>query len=84
MTDWIDKCDSSQFRSDYEQGWEPPKQVRSGCKQEMQVLECERRISIRIDLNILKFLQYAGAVMIFKISILSICIDENAYMLVNM
>ena len=32
----------------------------------------KRCFSIRIDLNIPKFLQYAGAVMIFKISILNI------------
>lgn len=57
--------------------------MRSGCKRVMQVLECERCISIRIDLNIPKFLQYAGAVMIFKISIPSIYRGEVAYMLVN-
>ena len=83
-TDWIDKSDSSQFRSDSGQGWRATKKVRSGCKRVMRVLECERCFSIRIDLNIPKFLQYAGAVMIFKISIPSICIGENAYMLVNM
>ena len=82
-TDWIDKSDSSQFRSDFGQGWRATK-ARSGCKRVMQALECERCISIRIDLNIPKFLQYAGAMMIFKISIFSICIGENAYMLVNM
>ena len=82
-TDWIDKSDSSQFRSDFGQGWRATKE-RSGCKRVMQVLERERCISIRIDLNIHRFLQYAGAVIIFKISILSIYISENAYMLVNM
>jgi hypothetical protein len=73
-TDWIDKSDSSQFRSDFGQGWRATKKVRSGCKPVMQVLEYKRCFSIRIDLNIPKFLQYAGAMIIFKISILSICI----------
>jgi hypothetical protein len=83
-TDWIDKSDSSQFRSDFGQGWRATKKVRSGCKRVMRVLEYERCFSIRIDLNIRKFLQYAGATMIFKISIQSICMGQNAYMLVNM
>ena len=64
MTDWIDKNDFSQFRSDFGQGWRATK-VRSGCKRVMQVLECERCISVRIDFNIPKLLQYAGAVMVF-------------------
>ena len=83
-TDWIDKSDSSQFRSDFGQGLRATKKVRSGYKRVMQVLECERCFSIRINLNIPKFLQYAGAVTILKVSILSIRIVENAYMLVNM
>ena len=70
--DWIDRSDFSQFHSDFRQDWRATNEVRSGCKRVMQVLECERCFSIRINLNILKFLQYAGAVMIFKISILSI------------
>ena len=58
--------------------------MKSGCKRVTRVLEYEGCFSIRINLNIRKFLQYAGATMIFKISILSICMGENAYMLVNM
>ena len=63
-TDWIDRNDSSQFRSDFGRGWRATKKVRSGCKRVMRVLQCERCFSIRIDLNIPKSLQYAGAVMI--------------------
>jgi len=37
MTDWIDKSDSSQFRSDFGQGWRATKKVRSGCKRAMRV-----------------------------------------------
>ena len=59
--------------------------MRSGCKQVMRVLDCERCISIGINLNIAKFLQYAGAVMIFKLAFqVYVCVGENAYMQVNM
>ena len=39
-TDWIDKSDSSQFRSDFGQGWRATK-VRLGYRRVMQVLKCE-------------------------------------------
>ena len=48
-TDWIDKNDSSQSRSEFGQGWRATKKVRSGCKRVMQELECETCFSIRID-----------------------------------
>ena len=45
----------------------------------------KRCFSIRIDLNISKFLQYAGAVGDFQDKYSEYtCKSENAYMLVNM
>ena len=38
-TDWIDKSDSLQSRSDFEQGWRATKKARLDYKLAMQVLE---------------------------------------------
>lgn len=46
MTDWIDKNDSSRFRSDFGQGWRATKKARLGCKRVMRVLECKKYFSL--------------------------------------
>jgi hypothetical protein len=78
MTDWIDKSDSSQFRSDFEQGWKATKKAKLGCKQEMRVLEFKRCFSMRIvEQDFLILTVCWCCAMISKISTLSMCISKN-------